>query len=98
MPTGALGTPRAMLRLLISSGFALLCAACASTSGTRGFDAELHGFAYPFPVHEFRFQSQRQILRMAYIDEPPQVSNGRTVLLLHGKNFTAAYWAPTIRA
>ena len=28
----------------------------------------------------------------------PAAPNGRTVLLLHGKNFSAAYWEPTIRA
>jgi pimeloyl-ACP methyl ester carboxylesterase len=33
---------------------------------------------------------------MAYIDARPAAPNGRTVLLLHGKNFHAGTWATTI--
>ena len=50
---------------------------------------------------EHHFESQRQKLVMAYIDaRPPDGvrANGQTVVLLHGKNFNAAYWAPTIKA
>src|SRR6185437_5166311 len=43
-------------------------------------------------------ESQRERLRMVYMDERPADWNGRTVLLLHGKNFSGAYWAPTMRA
>ena len=62
-----------------------------------GFDAELTSYAYPFPVAFHEVTSQRQKLRMAYMDIRPESANGRTVLLLHGKNFTAAYWEPTVR-
>ncbi len=34
---------------------------------------------------------------MAYLDVAPGHPNGRAVVLLHGKNFTAATWEPTIR-
>jgi pimeloyl-ACP methyl ester carboxylesterase len=34
---------------------------------------------------------------MAYMDVAPERPNGRTVVLLHGKNFSGAYWATTIR-
>jgi pimeloyl-ACP methyl ester carboxylesterase len=34
---------------------------------------------------------------MAYMDVPAAQPNGQTVVLLHGKNFTASYWEPTIR-
>jgi len=61
------------------------------------YGPELEGFEYPFPVHHFTFQSQGQSLRMAYLDMAPETPNGRTVVLLHGKNFTAATWAPTIQ-
>jgi pimeloyl-ACP methyl ester carboxylesterase len=61
-------------------------------------DPEGKDFAYPYPVHSFALESQRQHLQMAYLDERPAQPNGRTVLLLHGKNFSAAYWAPTIAA
>lgn len=46
--------------------------------------------------HEVSFKGQR--LRMAYMDVAPAQPNGRTVLLLHGKNFSGAYWEPTMRA
>jgi len=35
---------------------------------------------------------------MAYMDVAPAKPNGRTVVLLHGKNFSGAYWEPTVRA
>src|SRR5688572_11659826 len=63
------------------------------------YDPELSNYTYPFPVSFHRLHSQGEPLEMAYLDVPPTANgNGRTVLLLHGKNFPAAYWAPTIRA
>jgi pimeloyl-ACP methyl ester carboxylesterase len=60
-------------------------------------DAEATTYRYPFEVKFLSFDSQRQPLRMAYMDVAPAKPNGRTVLLLHGKNFSGAYWEPTIR-
>jgi len=65
-----------------------------------GDSLRLDGFAYPFPVQNFRFTSQRQELEMAYMDVPPAGdSNARagTVVLLHGKNFSGAYWEETAK-
>ncbi len=62
------------------------------------YGPELEGFDYPAPVKRFRFESQRQSLQMAYLDLPPSQPNGRTVVLLHGKNFCAATWEGTMRA
>jgi pimeloyl-ACP methyl ester carboxylesterase len=62
------------------------------------YNADLSGYSYPFEVKSFSFSSQGQPLRMAYMDVVPKKANGQTVLLLHGKNFCAAYWEPTIRA
>ena len=61
------------------------------------YGPELEGFEYPFPVRHFAFTSQGVDLRMAYLEVTPEVPNGRTVVLLHGKNFTAATWERTIR-
>jgi pimeloyl-ACP methyl ester carboxylesterase len=61
-------------------------------------DPEADAFEYPYPVSWFELESQRQRLRMAYIDAPAPAPNGRTVLLLHGKNFHAGTWADTIAA
>jgi pimeloyl-ACP methyl ester carboxylesterase len=47
-------------------------------------------------VSHFRFASQGETLEMAYMDVRPRAPNGRTVVLLHGKNFCAATWQATI--
>ncbi len=61
------------------------------------YGPELEGFDYPAPVERFRFTSQRQPMQMAYLDLRPEHPNGRTVVLLHGKNFCAATWEGTMR-
>lgn len=59
----------------------------------------LEGFAYPYPVHMFVIQGDGERLSMAYMDVPPEGdSNGRTALLLHGRNFPSSYWQATIKA
>ena len=60
------------------------------------YGPELQGFAYPWPVSHFRFTSQGDALDMAYMDVKPAAPNGRTVVLLHGKNFCAATWQASI--
>src|SRR5208283_2082761 len=62
-------------------------------------DPMLKDFEYPFAVRRFDFTSQKLPLSMAYMDVAPQAApNGRTAVLLHGKNFCAATWEKTIRA
>jgi pimeloyl-ACP methyl ester carboxylesterase len=72
-------------------------AAQQATEKTPAYGPELEGFDYPFPVEHFTFISQRQSLQMAYLDVKPDHPNGRTAVLLHGKNFCAATWEPTIK-
>ena len=60
------------------------------------YGMRLEGFAYPWPVAQYRFHSQGQTLEMAYMDVKPARPNGRTAVLLHGKNFCAATWEATI--
>lgn len=62
----------------------------------RPLDKELSSVDYPFEVKYFSFSSQRQQLKMAFLDVRPKAPNGQTVLLFHGKNFNAAYWEQTI--
>ena len=69
----------------------------ATAAGDPRFDAELTGYAYPFPVRFYEFRAQNQALKMAYMDVGSEKPNGHTVLLLHGKNFPASYWDTTIR-
>jgi pimeloyl-ACP methyl ester carboxylesterase len=63
-----------------------------------GFDKRLSSYEYPYEVETFEFTSQRKELEMAYMDVEPEEPNGKTVLLLHGKNFSGAYWGTTIEA
>lgn len=70
----------------------------AAPAPSAGYDAQLTAYPYPFEVRVRRFSAQQQPLEMAYMDVAPAQPNGRTVLLLHGKNFSGAYWERTIRA
>jgi pimeloyl-ACP methyl ester carboxylesterase len=59
----------------------------------------LEGFPYPYPVRFMPLTLQGEDLRLAYMDVAPVgSSNGRTVVLLHGRNFPASYWELTIKA
>jgi pimeloyl-ACP methyl ester carboxylesterase len=53
---------------------------------------------YPYPTAFLNLYVEGQDVRMCFMDVPPAKNpNGRTVVLLHGKNFWGAYWADTIR-
>ena len=83
--------PAALAILLASS-------AIARAEPLPTYGARLEGFDYPYPVKTFAFDSQAQPLEMAYLDVAPAMPNGRTVVLLHGKNFCAATWESAIAA
>jgi pimeloyl-ACP methyl ester carboxylesterase len=64
----------------------------------ESIDPEATNFPYPFPVRFFPLMVERETVRMAFMDVAPTAhANGRTVVLLHGKNFSGAYWEPTMR-
>ena len=68
-------------------------------AGEPSFGPELEGFDYPWPVRDFAFSSQGEAVVMRYMDVAPAAApNGRTAVVLHGKNFCAATWEETIRA
>lgn len=52
----------------------------------------MENIKYPFEVKELPLTIQGQKVAMAYMDLKPQKPNGKTVLLLHGKNFSGMYW------
>jgi pimeloyl-ACP methyl ester carboxylesterase len=81
---------------------ALIAALTVVTSIARAdegpaYGPELEGFDYPVPVQYLHFESQRQPVKMAYLEALPDKPNGRTAVLLHGKNFCAATWEGTMR-
>ena len=61
-------------------------------------DLRLKSFAYPFPVKQYAFKSQQQPVEMAYMELQPERAAAGTVVLLHGKNFSGAYWQETAEA
>ena len=76
--------------------FCLLAVSSLALAADASYGPELQGFEYPYPVAHFDFESQRQKLHMAYMDVPGKNPNGRTAVLMHGKNFCAATWRTTI--
>lgn len=48
-------------------------------------------------MHQLPLVNDGEQLSMAYMDVAPAQPNGRTVVLLHGRNFPSSYWAPVIR-
>src|SRR5580700_1423087 len=71
--------------------------AAAQTQALPALGVALEGYAYPYPVHFFEVVNDRRHLAMAYMDVAPQTNaNGRTIVLLHGKNFGGYYFADAI--
>jgi len=53
---------------------------------------------YPYQVSYIHLKIKQQDVRMAYMDVRPNQPNGKTVVLLHGKNFNGYYWKDIITA
>ena len=75
----------------------LILAAAVATPAAEpsapAYGPELQGFAYPYSLHHYAFTSQGEPLQMAYMDVAPAgPANGRTAVLMHGKNFCGATW------
>lgn len=71
----------------------------AAQASDARYGERLEGFDYPHPLQLHAFASQAQRLEMAYLDIAPSgPANGRSVVLLHGKNFCAATWESAIAA
>jgi pimeloyl-ACP methyl ester carboxylesterase len=70
----------------------------AQKDSLRNLDIQLENYEYPFPVSYLNFESQGEKLKMAYMDVKPATPNGKSIMLLHGKNFNGAYWEQTAKA
>jgi len=81
---------------------AILCFASQCPAQTAAPDQEplgvgLEGFVYPYPVQYLTLRRDGTDLKMAFMDvEPTAPANGRTVVLMHGRNFFGAYWKDTV--
>ena len=87
--------PANFLKLLALPG--LLALGAADTPAVPDFGARLERFTYPWPVQIMTFDVVGQPAQMAFMDVAPERPNGRTVVLLHGKNFCGATWESTAR-
>jgi pimeloyl-ACP methyl ester carboxylesterase len=77
--------------------YAVLPAAFADESGIKPLSIALEGYDYAYKVAFLDLVIEGQDLRMAYMDVQPEGEpNGKTVVLLHGKNFFANYWRDTV--
>jgi len=79
--------------------FFLLFTACSLSAQqeVRPLGIALENFDYSFPIGYLQLENQQEALEMAYMDVQPEQPNGKTILLLHGKNFCGAYWEQTAR-
>lgn len=55
------------------------------------YNSELDGYDYPFKVKTFKLKSQNQKLSFRYMDIGDKKTK-KTIVLLHGKNFSGYYW------
>jgi pimeloyl-ACP methyl ester carboxylesterase len=75
----------------------LTLAALAGPAAAATYGPELEGFAYPHPLRHYSFSSQGSNMQMAYMDVAPTgAANGKTAVLMHGKNFCGATWEQSI--
>ncbi|AIY39355.1 hydrolase [Collimonas arenae] len=77
---------------------AVLSASAAEIAPAATYGPELQGFDYPYPLKHYAFESQGAHVQMGYMDVAASgKANGRTAVLLHGKNFCGATWEQTIK-
>jgi pimeloyl-ACP methyl ester carboxylesterase len=69
----------------------------AAAAEREPYGIGLEGFAYPYPIEMLPLVNDGEQVRMAYMDVASAQPNGRTVVLLHGRNFPSGYWAPVIK-
>src|SRR5262245_61732836 len=95
---------RTLLGLPFLATMASLAPFATATAATRPSNAyteplgtSLEGWPYPGPVQFLPLTMAGQQVRMAYMDfSPTAPPNGRSIMLLHGKNFDSSYWAGPI--
>ena len=93
-------TELSMKRVVLSALLAAMPLAfvhAAEPAPREPYGIGLEGFAYPYPVSMLPLVNDGEQVRMAYMDVAAATPNGRTVVLLHGRNFPSSYWAPVIK-
>ncbi|QHT71982.1 alpha/beta hydrolase [Rhodocytophaga rosea] len=81
--------------MIIVTGIAIV----SKAQTAQPLSITLENFEYPYPTQYIQFAAENQDLKMAYMDvKPSGQSNGKTILLFHGKNFGGYYWKNVIQA
>ncbi len=62
------------------------------------FCSQAQTIGYPYPLQYFALHEDGLTIQMAYMDVKPEVPNGSSVILFHGKNFNGFYWKNVIDA
>jgi pimeloyl-ACP methyl ester carboxylesterase len=88
---------RVLFAVLLAALPHALASAAEPTQPREPYGIGLEGFAYPYPVSMLPLLNDGEPVRMAYMDVAATRPNGRTVVLLHGRNFPSSYWAPVIK-
>lgn len=90
---------RVVLRLMLVAFWAGAWAAGAQPTYDKPLGSALEEYPYPWPVQFLPLELEGKPVRMAYMDVAPAgQANGRTAVLLHGKNFYGSYWEGTAKA
>lgn len=74
----------------------LIFSEVTSQEDLRELDLNLENYEYPYQVNFLEINAQQETYTMAYMYVKAENPNGKTVVLLHGKNFNGAYWETTI--
>jgi len=83
----------------LCAGVALAGSAIAADApNVPDYGPNLERFEYPHEVKRLALDTQGQKLSMAYMDVAAAKPNGKTVVLMHGKNFCGATWDTSIAA
>ncbi len=76
----------------------LLFPTIAHAQQRQPLSVTLENVDYPYQVNFISLNAEGQDLRMTYMDIKPAHSNGKTLMLFHGKNFGGYYWTNVIEA
>jgi pimeloyl-ACP methyl ester carboxylesterase len=88
---------RSFVALLFAALLAQPVTSLRAAESREPYGIGLEGYPYPYPVNMLPLINDGEELRMAYMDVAAAQPNGRVVVLLHGRNFPASYWAPVIK-
>jgi pimeloyl-ACP methyl ester carboxylesterase len=79
----------------ILAGLLSVSMSFAQADELKSLGINLENYEYPFEVKYLTVNNQNQSFQMAYMDVQPAKPNGKSIVLLHGKNFNGAYWEET---